>query len=92
MAEVTLCDVCGIRPAVRRGGCWGCYAKFRRAGLLDEVGERGDEATRFSPSESLVDRLRAAVARLSPSSRRTLHEATRPTTDGVAAGRVVRRG
>lgn len=90
---VTLCSVCSVSPAVRRGACWGCYTKFRREGLLDDVGERGDTATRFSPSSPLADRLRALVERLSPAARLQLHEATRPTSDAAPApGRVVRHG
>ena len=91
---VTMCSVCSVSPAVRRGACWGCYTKFRREGLLDAVGERGDTATRFSPSSPLADRLRALVERLHPAARAALHEATRPRQDDapVAPGRVVRHG
>lgn len=90
---VTMCSVCSVSPAVRRGACWGCYAKFRREGLLEVVGPRSDTATRFSPSSPLADRLREIVARLSPAARLELHEATRPTADAAPGpGRVVRHG
>lgn len=91
---VTLCSVCSASPAVRRGACWGCYQKFRRAGLLDAAGLRPDTSHRFAPSSSVADALRLLVERLHPAARAALHEATRPQNDAPPAtpGRVVRHG
>ncbi len=90
---MVMCSVCEVAVAVRRGACWGCYSKFRREGLLDAVGERGDTSTRFVAAPSVSEALRALVGRLSPAARLQLHEATRPTADAAPGpGRVVRRG
>lgn len=87
------CSVCGVQPAIRRQACWGCYSKFRRAGLLGALAPRSDGGTRFAPSSPIVEALRLLADRLTPAARAVLHDATRPRKDAPPAlGRVKRHG
>jgi hypothetical protein len=67
------------RAAQRRGLCWTCHTKFRRAGVpmpaMDAPGPRP-----WTPAEFLL----AWVASLAPSTRAALHDATAPTSSSTS--------
>lgn len=63
------------RQAQRRGLCWTCWTKFRRAGV--PMPAMASPGPRPWTAEEL---LAAWVASLAPSTRAALHDATAPTT------------